>query len=124
MKIERKTGTEQAIEAIAELRKRYARSPKTRYLMALCYADNALRVQQERENPQPISLVELKERVGKPVWIWSKYHEGGWNIPFDVSDERFMRFITLKCSDVGRQWIEYGLNWLAYDHEPKEKREC
>jgi hypothetical protein len=57
MEIE-KNGTEQAIEAIAELRQKYARSPKTRYLMALCMADAALRAQQERLNPKPCGYCE------------------------------------------------------------------
>jgi hypothetical protein len=39
----------------------------------------ALRAQQERENPKPLTLEELKERAGKPAWIATE-RRGGWHI--------------------------------------------
>lgn len=66
----------------------------------------ALRAQQERENPKPLTLEQLKEREGKPVYIIDTYHGGMkiWNIWDDSMDEEEER--------------EYGKTWNAYDYEP------
>jgi hypothetical protein len=83
---------------------------------------------EERENPQPLTLEQLRERIGKPVWIRglvvkndveclrldrfeaAYYHSG--------DDARFIQFGT----DIGiiRWCCKYGRTWLAYDYEVKE----
>jgi len=71
---------------------------------------NALRTQSERSNPQPLTLDELKERVGK--WIWQQSltgHFSGWKM--------LEAHLANNPGD-----YHYGERWLAYDHEPKEAR--
>ena len=105
---------EKAIEVIQELRKKYAANPETRYLMALIMAESALREKAERENLQPLTLEELKERLnntkGTPIFITPpEGYKGEWGdawyiFPWDYKDFKLEM---------------YGITWLAYDHEPK-----
>lgn len=50
---EQKTSIELARETITELREEYASNPETRYSMALCMADAALKEKQEKEGLKP-----------------------------------------------------------------------
>ncbi len=79
-----------------------------------------------RDNPHPLSLDELRERDGKPVWTYTiGSDEGGWEL---------VKFTTI-CASPWHEIIEcihmdeeqygceistYGKTWLAYDHKPKE----
>jgi len=88
----------------------------------------AIREKLERNNPKPLTLDELKERAGKPVWIRelygspellrfdrfepATYHSG--------DDARFDQFGTTR--GIIRWLCKYGETWLAYDHEPKERK--
>ena len=76
-----------------------------------------------RENPQPLTLEQLKERVGRPVYAQSELLPGESH--WCILDETlafgggftlvaiYGRNLTLAESD-------YGRTWFAYDHEPKE----
>lgn len=70
----------------------------------------ALREKAEREAPpKPLTLEELREREGKPVFIKhmsGKWKFNGWHI-WDRSLELY------GCEN-------YGITWLAYDRETKE----
>jgi hypothetical protein len=86
---------------------------------ALDMAIEALREKAERENPKPLTLEELKERVGKPVWI-QKEHYGEYKVfkkHHDSLNKYGKRYwftdkeILFEC--------HYGETWLAYDYEPK-----
>jgi hypothetical protein len=89
-------------------------------------SDIRVLMQQEQENPKPLSLEELKERVGKPVWII----EGNQNHPAECEiycveiyrcDSRYVYFFYFGCATEEGLLIEhYGKTWLAYDHKPKE----
>lgn len=83
-------------------------------------AIEATREKQERDNPQPLTLDELKERVGQFVWITQ-----GCNIrccvlakfvdSYNPEAKRFVFTddqILFECS--------YGKTWVAFDHEPRE----
>lgn len=68
----------------------------------------ALNYMEERDNPKPLTLAQLKERVDKPVWIeyiQGSAYEGrdGWMIVRDYW-----------------AWDSCGKTWLAYDHKSKE----
>lgn len=87
----------------------------------------ALREKQERENPQPLTLEQLKERVGNPVWIVDtvcheveclRFHTVISHGYTNDKDYRFEQFGT----DIGiiRWECKYGETWLAFDHPPKE----
>lgn len=89
---------------------------------------SALRAQQERENPKPLTLDELRERDGKPVWI--EYKHGAfvdwyksWAILARVARNELgvEKFIFKGEGHLGeRQLSAYGKTWLAYDYPPKE----
>lgn len=81
----------------------------------------ALEEKLERENPQPLTLEELRQMIGEPIFIKRKYEAvGHWKIldsygkcstieeTFDFSDGEFE---ILK---------HYGKAWLAYRYPPKE----
>lgn len=90
-------------------------------------AEEALLHQQERENPHPLTLEELKQMDGQPVWIRdlmdgeveclrfdrikpATYHTG--------DDYRFEQFGT--STGIIRWECKYGETWLAYLYPPKE----
>lgn len=84
----------------------------------------ALKELQKRENPKPLTMEELKKRIGKPVWLenggnswwsivndhWESRHSNGLN-RFHLADNE-------TCFD-----INYGKTWIAYDYPPKEGKE-
>ena len=75
-------------------------------------AELALRAQQERENPKPLTLDELRQMDGEPVWI-DDWFEGfnGWELSCDASDYFEGESRTIES---------YGTRWAAYRHKPKE----
>ena len=78
-------------------------------------AATALQEKAERENPKPLTLEELRQMDGEPVWIddwWEDSH--GWELSMDASDYFEGERRTEK---------EYGSIWEAYRHKPKEVKE-
>ena len=76
----------------------------------ICIA--ALRAQQERENPQPLTLEELRRMDGEVVYIpESEEYFGGMGI-VSVSQERVVDVGVPKFG----YWLfrEYGEGWRAY----------
>lgn len=72
----------------------------------------ALRAQQERENPQPLTLEELRRMDGEVVYIpESEEYFGGMGI-VSVSQERVVDVGVPKFG----YWLfrEYGEGWRAY----------
>lgn len=76
----------------------------------------ALRVMQERENPQPLTIEEFQaERAeahfsGKERWLWCVMgSEAGWK----------------KVSTLAKwgNFSQYGKAWVTYRHQPKEAAE-
>jgi hypothetical protein len=79
----------------------------------------ALREKQERMNPKPLTLEELREQIGKPAYIkLFDPDEEFWVLRNSWVDTRVpepnilfhMRWYSHK---------DYGKTWIAYDHEPK-----
>lgn len=82
----------------------------------------ALRAQQEQQNPLPLTVGELKERVGKPVWLQDveKPIVSEWKIC--IWDRG--KYLSLVGVHQRAYLIEeYGYTWLTYDHEPKRAQE-
>lgn len=82
---------------------------------ALDMAIAALREKAEREDPKPLTLEELRQMDGEPVWM----DAFEWRISYGVS--------TINgslCLATGfDSWIPldgYGETWFAYRHKPKE----
>jgi len=117
--------TEQAIKALKKLHKLCpANDDGDEMSEAIVDAVVALRAQQERENPKPLTLDELRERIGKPVWFDEVYIDGrptdqaGWDVLREISTGTEDIFIFDNMSHYG---ADYGDIWLAYAHEPKEE---
>lgn len=87
-------------------------------------AISALREQEERENPKPLTLDELREMDGEPVFLVDLVHKEdprvpdlwtGWIIFSHHFDDGFV-------PKGGNGWFSvcgYGKRWLAYRHKPK-----
>lgn len=85
---------------------------------------SALRAQQELESNlkvlesnQPLTMDELREMEGEPVWI--VFGEcGDWRVPdfIDIGAYRgFIRFTDKSAEPLA----DYGKDWLAYRHKPE-----
>ncbi|SMC38385.1 hypothetical protein [Papillibacter cinnamivorans] len=86
--------------------------------VALDHAITAIREKAERENPQPLTLKQLQERIGKPVYIVSG-DKLWWILPIIIykgwlyNDGRNGEPLNLK---------KYMKTWIPYDYPPKEDR--
>lgn len=80
--------------------------------------DAALREQEEQENPKPLTLDELRERDGEPVYIVCPGYEhefpGRWEI--------LERAGSWGWNGIHAEYFEssYEREWLAYRSKPKE----
>ncbi len=86
---------------------------------AVDMAKSALRAQEEREHNEPLTMEELREMDGEPVWIErcdSDFPEDKewalifWKGGFCRTSVGNIAFLAL-----------YGETWLAYRHKPKEE---
>lgn len=101
-----------------------ARNPMTDVLRqrldAINAAQDALRAQMEQENPEPLTLDELRSMVGEPVWVVCL--DSTWGVPTGwriLDEDRGHVGIWDKVSYLPEN--EYGTAWLAYCHKPKEE---
>ena len=88
----------------------------------------ALREKAEREDPKSLTLEELRQMDGEPVWVndlCTKAH-GEYCV---ISIEKPMVFQDIDhynaayIPGVEHTWYEfgdYGREWIAYRHKPKE----
>lgn len=86
----------------------------------------ALREKEERENPKPLTIEELEQMTGKPVWIahprynaWYILHS--YNGP-EVYGRCFI-FVGKSGSKILLPYVECGKIWSAYHNKPKEAQE-
>lgn len=89
---------------------------------AINRAISALREREERENPKPLTLDELRGMEGQPVWVQSPGipEYGSWKIVAGVDTVDGER--TLYCNG-DYTCRDYGKVWHAYRHKPKEEME-
>lgn len=74
----------------------------------------ALEEKAERDNPKPLTLEQLNERICKPVYIVDHYNAiDSW---FIVGNNDWY---TDGYEDSDAVQL-YGKTWFAYDYEPKE----
>ncbi len=100
-------------------RHRIGEYPHIKLAEALNMAIDALRAQQEAE--KPLTLDELREMYGKPVWV--ERHDFGVSKYAIVRDMEILGFVSFVIVDGGIRLpcSVYGRNWLAYRHKPKEE---
>lgn len=84
----------------------------------------ALRAQQERENPKPLTLDDLRMMQEEPVWIFVlETGFGHWAIKREVFEYKGFECICFTNADSVeeyREFVMYSKTWLAYRHKPKE----
>ena len=77
----------------------------------------ALKDAAERENPKPLTLDELREMEGKPVWIenYERQHYSQWIILKTFGSE-------YAIFSGGGRWLvsDCAKTWIAYRAKPKE----
>ena len=86
---------------------------------ALDTAISALRAQQQTDANQPITLDELREMDGEPVWVVVLDFSAEWRI-LECVDTRSKEKTVLFRDGSHEPLTEYGKEWLAYRHKPKE----
>lgn len=91
---------------------------------ALDMAIDALREQDERDNPKPLTLDELWKMDGEPVFLVDLVHKsdptvsdlwGGWIVFTNHNQNGFIPRGGGFFSNDG-----YGKSWIAYRSKPKE----
>lgn len=88
----------------------------------------ALKEKAERENPAPLTIEELRQMDGEPVWVDDRNYTSysGYCVicaPKDTFSDHGDRYCIAEIPGCECGWHEfekYGVNWIAYRHKPKE----
>ena len=75
----------------------------------------ALQEKAEREAPKPLTIEELRQMIGEPVWVQGPGvpEYGRWAIVEDAFGNSLFLVNDFTCHDIGKAWE-------AYRHKPKE----
>ena len=87
----------------------------------------ALHAEQERLNPQPLTLEELREMVNQPVWVEVTDHSVFADPNDDFDAWGMVRPCLVRIWDFNRadlvtithDFDDYGKTWLAYRTKPE-----
>lgn len=74
------------------------------------------------QNP-PLTLQQLKDRVGKPVFIkhmWHDWSHDGWAVVEQFEASQFGESMRVSFGKITLD--NYNICWLAYDHEPERSQ--
>ena len=75
----------------------------------------------ERRNPKPLTIEDLRQMDGEPVWVKPAEEDGLWcRIMVSNATKNFEALIPGIDSDCSWVSEEYGKTWEAYRHKPKE----
>lgn len=89
-----------------------------KFQTALYMAISALRAEPTGD---PLTLEQLREMEGQPVWIVEAPHWGHWELSEDAEDyiiDRHEEFYGLKYNDPEGKHGLHKLGWLAYAYPP------
>ena len=73
---------------------------------------------------EPLTLEQLREMDGHPVWVVERPDWGHWELSADAEDyiaERDQDFYGLKHNDPAGRYGLHMLGWLAYRRPPEEE---
>ena len=97
---------------------RYQNAQKLDFEDALWMAISALRAQQQAEANKPLTLDELRQMDGEPVWVEFQDGSGGcWGL-VHITVFTHIVFANGHFCTVGKPY--YGKTWLAYRQKPEE----
>ena len=91
---------------------------------ALELAVVALREKAERENPTPLTIEELQQMIGEPVYVISPRRSRWYIVHSYHSPDVYGRCFMLTSYTSGKEHFlmtECGSVWKAYRHKPKEE---
>ena len=84
-------------------------------------AIEALRKKAERENPKPLTLEQLKERVGKPVYRRWRNGNGIWEVLERIEEKMEIGNSEILVFFQHDNWFPERFDRVEFfDHEPKE----
>lgn len=118
-------------QAIAWFESRAQNTPMPGARKMFQIALEALLEKVERENTEPLTLEELRQMEGEPVWVkiigasdfcWPK---DAWD-DYGLVRKSWVRMWDRSRADiftVAHHFEEYGKSWLAYRNKPKEAEE-
>ena len=87
---------------------------------ALNIAISAIGAQQEAQKNDPLTLEELLSMVRKPAYmVFSEKDKGQWYLITSISGEK-IKFCDSDANPYHCYKNDYGPEWLAYCHPPKE----
>ena len=112
-------------EAITWLENRAKQIPLPGALEVYRMAIAALRELDAKENQKPLTLEELRQMNGEPVWIMEHPDWGHWELAEDAEDylmDRDEDFYGMKHNDPLGRFGLHVLGWLAYRHKAKEEK--
>lgn len=90
---------------------------------AIDMAISALRQQEVTKKVDPLTLDELRQMDGEPVWIVEYPEWGHWELSADAEDyvtDREPSFYGMKHNDPAGRYGLHKLGWLAYRQKPEE----
>ena len=90
---------------------------------AIDMAISALRQQEVTKKVDPLTLDELRQMDGEPVWIVEYPDWGHWELSADAEDyvtDREPSFYGMKHNDPAGRYGLHKLGWLAYRQKPEE----
>ena len=93
---------------------------------ALDVAAAALREKAERENPRPLTLEELRQMHGEPVYVSDLQRPGGSEYCIIHAKDKYGHGDKYRSAQIGGcecfwyNFEDYGERWIAYRHKPKE----
>lgn len=73
----------------------------------------------------PLTLEQLREMDGQPVWIVEYPDWGHWELSEDANDyivDRNLNFYGMKHDDPDGRYGLHKLGWLAYSYPPAQQR--
>lgn len=119
--------TDTAEEAIVQAVKEAARAENVTdlYLLDRKFIMDAIREKRERENPKPLTIEELRQMHGEPVWIADI---SAWGIVSvdDAGSWKGRPFVNGEQTPWGAvkfSWDVENHHLVCYRHKPKEVQE-
>lgn len=98
------------------------------YLIDKTFIREAIQEKLDRENPKPLTIEELRQMDGEPVWVSDRKYpsDSGYCViraPKDTFSDHGDRYCIAEIPGCECGWHEfekYGVDWIAYRHKPKE----
>ena len=100
-----------------------------KFMDAACVALECLREKVDRENPKPLTIEQLRQMDGEPVWVADLREPDQSGCCVIYADKVSLpiygdKYCTAAIPGIENTWYAfntYEKEWLAYRHKPKEE---